>query len=117
MAPTEKDAYIAFRACGRLPAQYPPFNPLIYSVEVCVPLVKLGQDDRWQPDPVACPPAEAPPEVASRRRRIEHWLAAHILDPFVTPTRLHWIRWIMIGFGWLLVTFFVAGITGIVKSN
>jgi len=36
---------------GQTPVQYLPFNPFIYSVENCIPLVKLGQDESWQPDP------------------------------------------------------------------
>ena len=28
---------------------YPPFNPFVYSLENCLPIVKLGMDDRWMP--------------------------------------------------------------------
>jgi hypothetical protein len=28
---------------------------------------------------------------------------------------LRWFRWIMIGLSWLLVTFFVGAVTGIIK--
>ena len=29
----------------------PPFQPFIYTLENAVPLVKLGMDDKWTPDP------------------------------------------------------------------
>ncbi len=52
IVPTEKDACADFRKAERkVPAQYPSFSPLIYSVENSLPLVKLGQGDKWQPDP------------------------------------------------------------------
>jgi len=52
MAPTDKDAYSEFKKPGgHVPAHYPSFSPLIYSVENSIPLVKLGQGDKWQPDP------------------------------------------------------------------
>ncbi|HWY22256.1 MAG TPA: hypothetical protein VNX26_13610 [Candidatus Acidoferrum sp.] len=35
----------------------------------------------------------------------------------ITPKALGWLRWIMIGLGWLLASFFVAGLTGIIKTN
>jgi hypothetical protein len=115
MAPTDKDAYAEFRK-GRTPAHYQPFNPLIYSIENCIPLVKLGQDERWQPDPN--PQRCAPPVAGGKLRRV----LDSALDPFVpdwamTPAALRWIRWIMIGLGWLLATFFVAGLSGIIRTG
>ena len=34
----------------------------------------------------------------------------------ITPTTLRWTRWLMIGLGWLFATFFVAGLSGLVKA-
>jgi hypothetical protein len=31
--------------------QYPKFQPFIYTLENAVPLIKLGMDDKWTPDP------------------------------------------------------------------
>jgi hypothetical protein len=54
MVPTDNDACAEFRKAERkLPAEYPSFSPLVYSVENSLPLVKLGQGDKWQPDPDA----------------------------------------------------------------
>jgi hypothetical protein len=92
MVPTDKEAYEKFRANGTPPGYYPPFNPLIYSIENTLPLVKLGQDDKWQPD-----------VNASTGMRY--------------AKTLRWVRWVLIGLGWLLATFLVAGLTGIIKTS
>ncbi len=117
MAPTDKEAYGEFHTKGHPPAHYPPFNALIYSLENSVPLVKLGQDDHWQPDPN---PQGRPASIAhetSVRQRVANWVLAHASAPAASPSVLRWFRWVMIGLGWLLATFFVAGVAGIVKSS
>jgi len=115
MAPTDKDAYAEFHN-GQAPSHYQPFNPLIYSLENCIPLVKLGQDERWQPDPLAqrCAP---PVSRGKFGRVVDSVLDTLVPDWATTPATLLWFRWIMIGLGWLLATFFVAGLTGIIKAG
>src|ERR1700683_508255 len=115
MAPTDKDAYEEFRRdrC-ETPKGYQPFSAVIYSVENCIPLVKLGQDERWQPDPN--PQPRVPTVAAGKfRRAVDSVLDFVVPDSAVTPAALRWFRWIMIGLGWLLATFFVAGLSGIIK--
>ena len=51
IAPTDNDAYKNFKAGRHVPEQCPPFSPIVYSVENSLPLVKLGQTDKWHPDP------------------------------------------------------------------
>jgi hypothetical protein len=34
-----------------VPALYPQYQPFVYTLENAVPLVKLGMDDKWAPDP------------------------------------------------------------------
>lgn len=48
--PTDKDAYNQLKSTKSLPPYYPPFAPLMFSLENSLPLVKLGQADKWQPD-------------------------------------------------------------------
>jgi cytoskeletal protein CcmA (bactofilin family) len=50
LAPTDPAADKAFRANADLPAGYPELNTLAYTFENAVPLVKLGQDEKWAPD-------------------------------------------------------------------
>jgi hypothetical protein len=116
MAPTDKEACAEFHAEGHAPTCYPPFNAIIYSLENCVPLVKFGQDERWQPD-------------SSPKRRVistapaDWWVRLKNLWPVplprsaTSPGALRLFRWIMIGLGWLLATFFVAGLAGIIKTD
>jgi hypothetical protein len=51
IAPTNKDAYDAWASGGQDRSAQPLFNPLVYTVENELPLVRLGQDDKWAPDP------------------------------------------------------------------
>jgi len=122
MAPVDKDVYKEFHENnGTAPASYPPFNPLIYCVENCLPLVKFGQDDRWQPDPNPQTHAPAPGNQTTFLRRVatarDRFLDALVRNCATSPVVLRWFRWIMIALGWLLATFFVAGITGIIKTG
>lgn len=50
MAPTSKEAYLAWSTGSPMDAAYPRFNPFIYSLENDLPLVKFGLDDKWAPD-------------------------------------------------------------------
>jgi hypothetical protein len=105
LAPTDKDAYAVFKQTGRLPPQYEPFNALVYSFESSFPLVKLGQTDRWQPDPDPrwnCPAAGAPHEVLC-------WIAS--------PERLRRFRWLQICLGWFFATMGVVGLTGVIRKE
>jgi hypothetical protein len=52
LVPTDKDAYAKLHDEGVLPSHYPRLSTLMMSVENSLPLVKLGQADKWQPDPI-----------------------------------------------------------------
>ncbi len=91
MVPTEKEAYQQFKDLpteGQVPAHYPTFSAPVYSLENSLPLVKLGQADKWQPDP-------APDGWA--------WV--------------RWFLRVQVLLGWLLATLFVAGVSGIVRKE
>jgi hypothetical protein len=119
IAPKDKDAYKEFRANnGRAPDYYPPFNPFIYSLENCLPLVKLGQDDHWQPDPNA--PQQvlgAPPARWGSRGWLRHLLRVRLQNWIFAPPTLRGFRWFMIGVGWLLATFVVGAVSGLIKTG
>jgi hypothetical protein len=117
MAPTDSAAYAEFRASGHAPAHYPPFSPLIYSLENCLPLVKFGQDDRWQPDPSPQPQVNPLSPASGCRARFKNLLLARLTDRATSPVALRWLRWIIIILGWLLATFFVGAVTGVIKTS
>jgi hypothetical protein len=133
MVPTEKDAHDAVTK-GHLPGNYVPFSPLVYSVENSLPLVKLGQSDRWQPgDGVSPFSSGAPASVKVWRkgtdwlRRFLTWLGlktgAHgnantgqAARWGTSPRFVRAFLWIQILLGWLLATLFLAAVTGIVHK-
>jgi hypothetical protein len=84
IAPTEAEAYKAFIAGKPLPYAYPALNPIVYTLENAVPLVKLGQDEKWAPD---------------KRYPGTNW--------FTNYWFMMWTRWVLILFGW-----FQAGVLG-----
>jgi hypothetical protein len=148
MAPTEEKAYERFKEPGgEVPAHYPRFSPLIYSVENSLPLVKLGQGDRWQPDPQGQRvPARKRPAGELAYRATWEWFPARLSGGMraktvrltslwsraprglqnclawlsaktTAPRFVMWFLWIQILLGWLLATLFVAGVSGIVHRE
>jgi hypothetical protein len=63
----------------QLPAHngYPRFNPLVYSLENDLPLLKLGFDDKWAPD--------------------QNY---HAKDPIISYENLRWTRVLVVLLGW-----------------
>ncbi len=128
MAPAEKEVYREYHEKGEVPGGYPPFSPFVYSLENCIPFLKLGQDARWEADPSPIPrPIHC--DFKSRFRWLEAARNVLLSNPplkwlidtadFVArrPAWLRRLRWAMIIAGWLLATFFVAGLTGLVKTH
>jgi hypothetical protein len=106
MVPTDKDAYTSFRNDYRVPDYYERFHPLVYSVENSFPLVRLGQVDRWQPEPssgVLDYQLMNGFEFLARSA-----FAAEVLRAF---------RWIQIVLGWFFTTLGIAGVTGLVRRD
>ena len=50
IAPTDKEAYTAWATGKSFQSAYPLFNPMVYTIENALPLVRLGQDDKWAPN-------------------------------------------------------------------
>ena len=71
MAPTEKGAYIAWAKGDPLPNAYPRFQPFIYTLENALPLVKLGQDEKWAPDSARQPEYRT---IDYRALTVSRWL-------------------------------------------
>jgi hypothetical protein len=55
MVPTDKDARTQFETKQPLPNTCPPFNPVVYSLENVLPVIKLGQDSAWTPNTTVRP--------------------------------------------------------------
>jgi hypothetical protein len=77
---------------------YPPFNPFVYSLENCLPIVKLGMDDRWMP--------------SKDNKFTEPWFPNHPkFKRFNYYGFLVFCRWFLILFGWVQATVLVAALS------
>jgi hypothetical protein len=115
MVPTEKDAYIEFRHKGKATDNYPPFSPLIYVLENCIPFIRFGQDDKWQADPSPLPASHLARAAGSKWTRLKSLFLTRLRNRMMLTAALRWLRWGMICLGWLLATYLVASLTGIIK--
>jgi hypothetical protein len=97
MAPREKDAYDDFSKNDTRPSsQLPPFNPIVYTLENVLPVVKFGQDDAWAPNPQLDAPS---------RKGWKRWL------PRFSYNWLAFARLVLIILGWALALI-LAGVIG-----
>jgi len=90
MAPKEAAAYADFSKSGTAPSHCVRYNPFMYALENVLPVVKLGQDDAWGPDP------------DRKFGNTYTWLAA--------------VRWALILLGWLIALVLTAAISLRIKS-
>jgi hypothetical protein len=103
MVPRDETAYSYFKTHSVPPDHYEPFSPFVYSLENSLPLVKLGQTDRWGPDPA---PSAIRPNIPSPNSTL-----------FTSPRLLFAFQRLQVLLGWILATLFVAGVTGIVQKD
>jgi len=104
--PTDRDNYSTFTKNRNISAGYERFHVFAYSVENAFPLVKFGIQDKWGPSP----DIQAPPD------KPVGWEAKY-LRSVISPTFLRWFRWGQIAAGWFLTTFFVIGVTGLIREK
>ena len=105
IAPTEEVAYEQFVKTGEPPAHYPPFNAFVYSLENFLPVVELGQDPYWRPNP-----RHSPGGFVHR--------SAHRLTPGTLPAVvLRWYLWAHIIAGWMITPLLFAGLSGLVRPD
>lgn len=93
MAPTDHEAYTEWARKEPIGSAYPKLNPLMYSLENALPLVKLGQDDKWAPDPNFGSPYSS-----------------------LIYALLVWSRWFLILSGWVQATVLAAALSSRFKS-
>lgn len=108
ITPTEKDAYDEFTKTGEAPVRYQSFSNFVYSLETFVPLVRLRQEEFWQPNPRQ--PAAREVCLFGKLSRHAHRCGSRFSQ------RVRYYLWIHTLAGWILTPLFVAGLTGLVKS-
>jgi len=115
MAPTGKDALAEFEAGREIPAGYPLFNPVVYTVENVLPVIKLGQDSAWAPNHLVQAGNWLPERPAWLRRFASRWRLTRYISR-LTYHRLAVVRWALIIFGWALALILAAAIGSRFKS-
>jgi len=87
MVPAKERVYMA-ATYPPAPPDYPVLDPMIYSLDVLLPIVDLHQESYWLPS---------------------------VNKPYGALAR--WYMWLHIAVGWIFTTLAVAGFTGLVKKD
>jgi len=110
MAPTDKEARKALEKSRSLPVGYAPFNPVIYTLENVLPVVKLGQDSAWAPDNSVTTKSWLPSRPAWLRKVAERWWLTRYMT-HLSYGRLTLLRWSLIILGWASALILAAAIS------
>ena len=103
ITPTEERAYEAFVKTGDPPPHYPPFSPLVYSLENFLPVVELHQGEYWRPNP--------------RHRRAQGRHRPRWTDETFPARMLRWYLWLHILAGWTITPLLFAGLAGLLRND
>ncbi len=106
MGPTDEKAYTAFVKDHRVsPNWYTSFRAPVYAIDISLPIISLGQRDKWQP---LAHQAEGEPNLSELLTFVE---------PGSVSVALEIWRWIAIVLGWFFASMLVAGVTGLVARE
>ncbi len=103
MSPTKNNAYVEAKVHGFdikvLSDDYPKISPLMYSVDMFVPLINFHQAEYWMPN-------------ANRGSTVIHisWCK------LTTGGTLRIWMWIQIIAGWMLSSLLIVGLSGLIKK-
>ena len=81
---------------------YPEFNPILFSLDIFVPLFNLHQEPFWYPSPDGGRP---------------HWWSAPKDEGLSLWFLLEWWYWFQICLGWLLTSLFLLSVTGLLRPR
>ncbi len=87
--------------CPELPEEYTGFSPLMYSLDVLLPVVNLQQEQDWAP-------LIPTPKAVWYEELLGHWTSKHVVRLFV---------WFEILFGWVASLLLVAVLSGLTKRR
>jgi hypothetical protein len=128
LMPVDKSAFESFTAHGDVPASYEPFCAFSYAVDSALPIVSLGQRDKWHvafpetatPDhqPIRLMPRNSLYTFLCQANFFQGWVkAAPSLSAEILATSLTVFRWLFVPIGWFLTTMMVAGVAGLVARE
>jgi hypothetical protein len=140
MVPTKADAYSYYQQNGRVPPFYPPFRPLLYSLDTLLSVINFGQKGHWWPrdgiSAIPVPPqwgfvafepvAAAVPNPTAVRGECHGVCWAGAIARDVWAMIITWVthgetlrlyRLFHIVVGWLLIPLAVPGFTGLIRKE
>lgn len=97
-----------------LAGDYPAFNPVVYTIDTMVPFADLHQKRYWLPRATG---SAVPSQSSSGALGPLAPVGQVLFDGLGVGGWLRVFHWVLIGLGWLLTTFAVAGFTGIMKAS
>ena len=104
--------YMAKQPGASLPPRTTEFNAFIYALDVYLPVIELGQDSTWKPSDhpalYALPPRNDG-TIIYGLSEMAVWSFRSGFHRFV-----YWTRQIL---GWLFVSLYIAGMSGIMKKE
>jgi hypothetical protein len=100
--------YLEANPAARVPARYPKFNPFVYAMDIYLPVIELGQDEAWIPSAVRAP--NAPPIAPNAT-------LARLAAGFFAAGGHRVVYWLEEIAGWIFVSLYIAGMSGIMKKE
>lgn len=91
----------------------PPFNALMYSLDTFLPIIDFHQEADWFPYQHVPVPISLLSNTTSTNTNEIFW--AIVWDWIISRPYLHYYLWFHIAAGWFLTSFFVAGLTGLIR--
>ncbi|HEY4941570.1 MAG TPA: hypothetical protein VII56_09080 [Rhizomicrobium sp.] len=99
----------------RLPKTYPPFNALAFAFDSYLPVIAFEQDESWEPSTQkTLRSVQAAPDRALLGLT-PRWLT--LPDGFFAGGWHRLLYWILEILGWIFVSLFIAGMSGIMKKE
>jgi hypothetical protein len=128
LMPLDKSAFDYFTANGDVPASYEPFCAFSYAVDSALPIVSLGQRDKWhvafpetampEHQPIKLMPRNSLYTFLCQANFFQGWVkAAPSPSAEILATSLTVFRWLFVPIGWFLTTMMVAGVAGLVARE
>jgi len=95
-----------------VPRTYPPFNGLVYALDDYLPVIEFGQDEAWEP--------------STKKTIVVIHSAPDLFGLHYVPVAPEWVftagwhrvlYWIEEFLGWVFVSLFIAGMSGLMKKE
>ena len=104
--------YMAANPRSLLPPRYTEFNSIVYAFDAYLPVIELGQDFAWEPSDVPMRGAQPPINDGSFAFDLASaavWSFSWGLHRFI-----YWLEEVL---GWIFVSLYIAGMSGIMKKE